>query len=234
MTDPFKKARSLQTRIAPLTANLAEIIARPFSDRDPAEILEKWHEIDAYRRDFLAINRAVGKFDRGADQQQRKKDDVVAGGTRRYAREFASRVKLWDAMANMVAQHARKTPTELLPIVAPQEDPLVSVLHNALHKLANPNGQSETAQDHGCFADIPMRASQFERLMKAAYRVCLAANKKADLRFLDVGCGGATKTYLASRYFSQCDGLDYDANYVASAMCSRLMGSHSGDMTPMI
>lgn len=86
-----------------------------------------------------------------------------------------------------------------------------------LHRLINPNPQSDAAKDIGCFADIPLSSALFMAHSHAAFRVALAQKRPEPLRFLDVGCGGGMKVLLAAEIFEQADGFDFDPNYVAAA-----------------
>jgi SAM-dependent methyltransferase len=86
----------------------------------------------------------------------------------------------------------------------------------ALHWLVNPAEQEPSAQELGCFPDIPLLPSTFLAHAHAAARVGLAQGR-SDMRFLDVGCGGGVKVMLAAEIFHQADGLEYDPGYVAAA-----------------
>jgi SAM-dependent methyltransferase len=86
-----------------------------------------------------------------------------------------------------------------------------------LHRLINPNGQSEEAKDLGCFSDIPLSSAAFIAHAHAALRVAMAQKRPEPLRFVDVGCGGGMKVLLAAEMFEQAEGYDFDPNYVAAA-----------------
>lgn len=86
-----------------------------------------------------------------------------------------------------------------------------------LHRLINPNPQSEEAKEMGCYSDIPLSSAAFIAHAHAAFRVALAQKRPEPLRFVDVGCGGGMKVLLAAEIFEQSDGFDFDAQYVATA-----------------
>ena len=124
------------------------------------------------------------------------------------------RLALWDSMELLIERHI--DPDELpLLLDRPENesDPILSMVYYALHQLANPNPQTDSAIEHGCFADIPMPIQTFETLMLAAYRLLSLWGRAQNTRFLDVGCGGGTKVFAASRFFQFCDGLEYDPRY---------------------
>ncbi|RUS59719.1 class I SAM-dependent methyltransferase [Pseudorhodobacter sp. E13] len=86
-----------------------------------------------------------------------------------------------------------------------------------LHRLINPNPQSDAAKEIGCYSDIPLSSSAFIAHAHAAFRVALAQKRPEPLRFVDVGCGGGMKVLLAAEIFEQADGFDFDARYVDTA-----------------
>lgn len=88
----------------------------------------------------------------------------------------------------------------------------------ALHEYINPrDAQDEAARDAGYFSDIPLPTSTFIEDCHAAMRVCLAQERRAPMRFLDIGCGGGVKVLLASQFFAHAHGLEVDPGYYASA-----------------
>lgn len=83
--------------------------------------------------------------------------------------------------------------------------------------------QDPEAAAHGCFADIRLRPSHFLAHMQAAWRLLSAEGRVRGARFLDVGCGAGSKVLIASGFFAEADGLEYDPGYVAVA--GRLIGT---------
>lgn len=86
-----------------------------------------------------------------------------------------------------------------------------------LHAILNQERQSTDAYDSGCFPDIALPNSEFHKHLHAAYRVLLAKEQTAEMRFLDVGCGGGLKVLAALRYFKDADGLDFQQSYIDTA-----------------
>lgn len=101
----------------------------------------------------------------------------------------------------------------------------ISIAHNiandaflgSIHQVLNPEKQSATAQEHGCFADIPLSQNLFIEHVHAAKRVLLARRPNHPMRFLDVGCGGGMKVLSAATFFDRADGLEFDLGYVELA-----------------
>lgn len=89
-----------------------------------------------------------------------------------------------------------------------------------LHRMMNASPQSGDADELGCYADIPLRASLFTAHAHAAFRVAMAQKRKAPLRFVDVGCGGGMRVLQASDFFDQVEGYDFDKRYVAAGQAS--------------
>ncbi|WP_375176006.1 class I SAM-dependent methyltransferase [Pseudooceanicola sp.] len=218
MVHEFDAADALQAELAERTAALAAVLRIPPTDREPGVVQEGWKAVDAYRSRMNATQRHLSRIDRTGDRLARLGNQVVRHGTRRYLRNFSARLKMWEAMEAMIARHADPDRVWLLQERPDhRNDPLLRMLHMALHGLANTHDQSDEAEKYGCFADIPMPLNRFETLMRGAYRVLLALGRTGSTHFLDVGCGGGIKTFLASRYHARSDGLDYDADYVAAA-----------------
>lgn len=87
-----------------------------------------------------------------------------------------------------------------------------------LNEFLNPrDAQDDQAKDDGYFTDIPLPTSVFMDDCHAAYRVCLAQGHRAQIRFLDVGCGSGMKSILASQFFAKADGLEVDPGFFRSA-----------------
>lgn len=118
---------------------------------------------------------------------------------------------------------ARRQPLYAKPLPRPDlrsEQLAVSDrVFKALHWVVNPADQETSAQELGCFPDIPLLPSVFLSHAHAAARVGLAQGR-TDMRFLDVGCGGGVKVMLAAEIFHQADGLEYDPGYVAAAQAA--------------
>ncbi len=140
-----------------------------------------------------------------------------------YMRGLAHRRALWlrasEAMADLRA--GRRVP--LYPAFRPEDTALreryraMDAAFMAMHRLANPTDQNASAEDHGCFSDIPLPPSDFAAHVHAASRVAIAQRRPRPLRFLDVGCGGGIKVLMAAEFFEVSHGLEYDPGYALNA-----------------
>lgn len=214
----LEQLHAIDAELTPLVLALAAEVAQPVQQRDGAALRQMWGQIDAHRRSLSRLNRSLhrhaaqpcNKADRAARQRKRRIKDTSDA--------LSERKGQWDAVARIVARHVDPPRRDLIrcPPPAPAGD-LVDWTYDALHRLANPNPQTDTAKAHGCFADIPIPLRQFDALMDAAYRVLTVLQRAGSARFLDVGCGGGTKVYAARRYVGAADGLEYDPDYVRAA-----------------
>lgn len=94
---------------------------------------------------------------------------------------------------------------------------VMNALHGLVSRFASPGVQDDAASDLGCYHDIPLPGTRFIQDAHAALRVALATQRRAPLRFMDVGCGAGVKLLLAAQYFDRVDGLEYDRGYVEAA-----------------
>ncbi len=224
MFPDLERAQALQDELTVKSRALAAQIALPALDRDRDAIRSEWEKIARERAPLNALYRKLRKTARELERDK-------------FARDLQDKVKalnrvlrFWDEMEQLVAHHidAPETPFDLDYVPGPH-DALISYLHTALHTLANPNEQDDSAINHNCFADIPMEIQRFELLINAAYRLLLVQGRADGARFLDVGCGGATKVLAAARVFPKCDGLEYDPGYAAAgARTMRLTAPEAG------
>jgi SAM-dependent methyltransferase len=201
------------------TTRLANELGKPASQRDAAVVMAGWQRIDRMRRAMNMIFRQAAKGDRD-DKSPANSERRAAS---RYIRHFRARMNYWDTMADCIARHvaASDTPLELYRSEN-ASDEMLTLLADALHKVANTNAQSEAQKDEGMFADIPLPVQSFDQLMLVAYRLLVARGRSMGARFMDVGCGGGTKVLAASPYFSHSVGLEYDPAYVRAAQ--KLLG----------
>lgn len=216
----LRAAAACQTALHELAHGLAPLLAVPASARDGAAIADAWQAIERHRPGLSRRYRTLRKLSlrRRANGGTDRLPPALQRALARQTEALRQRLNLWHPIADLVARHAAPSAVALLPGRPGTEgDPLLDMVYKALHRLANASAQSEHAEAHGCFADIPMPIRQFETLMRAAYRIALAQGRTGALRFLDVGCGGGTKMFAASRFFAQCDGLEYDPGYAAAA-----------------
>ena len=211
------RALSLQRDVLKLTRKLADEISRSPLSRDNDAIDDLTHKIEVYRPRLSAAYRALRRLDRAPkDKISRRAYDAQ----RKIARDtklLGQRLKKWDWIENLIQRH-KDPQANPLDLSQPETeyDAVLNKLHMAFYRLANPYSQSKDSRDHGCFADIPLNIKPFEQLMRVAYRLLLIQGKAHSSKFLDVGCGGGTKVLVASEYFTECHGLDFEADYVAA------------------
>lgn len=217
-TQAFHESQELERELTLLTGKVALVLQNPASMRNPDDLAAAWSEVANLRPQMRAIGRILRKIDKPVrrgmiGREYRTKRDLYER-----ASNFIRRLREWDEMELVVQTHLAPERKPLFPASqASGNSALLTQIYAALHRMANPNAQDPTAQDHGCFSDIALPIESFDILMSAAYRICLAQNPQRGLRFLDVGCGGGTKVFAATRYFRQADGLDYDQGYADAA-----------------
>ncbi|MGR3321326.1 MAG: class I SAM-dependent methyltransferase [Pseudooceanicola sp.] len=218
MDSDFDYADAAQAELLGLTTHLAAEISRTPAERDAAAVLSLWEKIETKRSRLQSAYRKIRKYERsgrGGEKGRQALDEQRR--MRKRVTQLRQRMAMWGDMRILVHRHAAPAATSLdTPRDGASADPVVTMLHRALHRLANPNNQTEAADEYGCFADIPMPIHRFELLMMAAYRVLVAQGRMQGTRFLDVGAGGGTKCFVASHYFTRCDGLEYDPAYAAA------------------
>ncbi len=212
------QAEELEHQLSVLTSKIACNMQKPASKRDFDQLTEVWTETATLRSQVVATGRFLRKIKKPVRNQLTRSEFAAQRDMYKQAQAFLRRQRQWGEIERIVHLHLNPTIKPLLsePSWAGQEALLLQ-LYAAFHSLANPIDQDPKAHSHGCFSDIALPIRSFEMLMSAAYRVCLAQNPQRMLRFLDVGCGGGTKVFVATRYFRQADGLEYDQGYADSA-----------------
>lgn len=212
-----EEADTVQADLLVLTTELAAILAGLPRSRDAAAVRSGWERIERQRRRAQALLRKERRRGREMDALEDHPGHRAVRDRKKSLIQLRQRIDMWDDMRGLVARHVAPVPTPLRTArTLATEDPVTKLLHAAVFKLANPNAQSASARDYGCFEDIAMPLPPFDMLMIAAYRLLLVQGRTAGARFLDVGSGGGTKVFLASHYFDRCDGLEYDPGYAAA------------------
>ena len=209
MQELLERCLAEQVGVLELSTALAEVIAVPPGRRDGARVNGLWAQIDARHASLHSLRMSMARAERASDRADSRLR--LKSATER--RALVRRLALWPLMATLIPAHAAPEPRPLIPRNWPPDDPLMALVHEALHRLANPNAQSDQARAAECYPDIPLGMARFDAMCDAAHRLLLARGSTATARFLDVGCGGGTKCLAATRYFAQCDGLEYDPVY---------------------
>lgn len=214
MSSDHSRALVLQEDLTRLTEKLAVEIGRLPSERDPDEIYALWRQMGTYRPRLMSLYRRLRKTERKSRSQLSRIEYEKQRKILKDTKLLNQRLGKWDWFDRLVSRHAHPVAEPLsLFRTDNQSDKLLELFYAALFQMANPHSQSEEAEEHGCFADIPLSIRGFEQLIRVAYRLLLIQGRLKDARFLDVGCGGGSKVLAASAYFSQCHGMEYDRDY---------------------
>ena len=218
MMQAFKEARVIQAKMSSIAADLGRNMAVPADRRDAEAIGTYWGLIDSQRPKLSSLYRTMRKLEVKPRKGLLRSEAEAQKTIQRDVKDLGKRMRLWDDMSALVARHISPEPNPLsFNVPDAGDDGLLNLFHNALFRLANPNGQSQNAEDFGCFPDIPVALPAFRDLCRVVYRLLLVQGRADTARFLDVGCGGGAKVLAASYFFPGCDGLDYDASYVDAA-----------------
>ncbi len=202
------KSRDLQDDLSVLIAPVAEKLSVPYTSRDRHGLLREWQQVGRLRAPLNSVYRRLRKQGRDIDRTDGQRD------IQNEIKSLNRCLRMWDKMDSLVRRHidAEPHPLEMYFVPTPRDSTL-AFLYTALHTLANPNPQHASSENRNYFADIPMEIQLFDLLLSAAYRLLLVKGRADTARFMDVGCGGATKVLAASRIFPKCDGLEFDPGY---------------------
>lgn len=218
IVDVLSLTEDIECQLGLVTEDIARILQAPASKRNGPLLREKWNELSAFRPQMRKANRSLKTLTKPRISQARQSQYLAQRAMYAQARAFQNRLRLWNQMESSIEKHIDPARTPLWPdeLNIGADNSLLNHLYRSLHRLANSNPQDRNAEEYGCFPDIALPIKAFERLMSAAYRVALAQGPGRQLRFLDIGCGGGTKVLAAARYFTFCDGIDYDKGYAAA------------------
>ncbi len=140
-----------------------------------------------------------------------------------YVKQLRARFRLWSQTLEAAKQiekgrtwpfFPRRRP--ILDLAAGQEA-IADRVFTQMHRVINPADQANEAADLGCWPDIPTNVSLFMEHAHLAYRILLAQQHRGPMRFVDIGCGGATKVALGAQLFAAADGIEYDPGYAQAA-----------------
>ncbi|PLS20603.1 class I SAM-dependent methyltransferase [Neptunicoccus cionae] len=204
---------------------LGDELQKPASDRNPEIIESRFAALAKLRAELVRLVRDRALFLGSEDfkklplaERRAAKDTAVFGA------DPKRMLEVWNRIMRATRLCAETAPSPLYGEPLPDGSALAQRLAALdgflvrMHEFVSPRDQQdETSESMGLFKDIPLPVSVFGAHLHAAYRVCLAKDLSAPVRFLDVGCGGGTKVLLAREYFGCADGLEYDPNYEAAA-----------------
>lgn len=217
-TQVLDQADEKERDLTLLTEEIADMLLRPASSRDSRRLAHLWEDVARMRSGMRVIGGSLRKIEKPVRGRMAAAEYRDRRNSYDRARTFQRRLRQWDEIERLVQRHVEPERTPLLGRPLPtRKDALLTQIYEAFHRLANSVSQDQQALDHGCFADIALPIQPFDRLMSASYRVGLAQDPRRALRFLDVGCGGGTKVFAATRFFAQSDGLELDPGYADAA-----------------
>ncbi|MEM1431492.1 MAG: hypothetical protein AAGG09_18710 [Pseudomonadota bacterium] len=208
----------LETKLMSITAPLAEELAKPAFRRDADMIRSSWEAIDGEYRKYNSLAKRISITEPPDRKALKPRDYREAQKIYELYHSSRKRIRDWNSVGQMVMAHADPSPTPLIDWdLLDTHDELLGMIDMAFHTVINLNRQNPEARAYECFPDIPMPARPFDQLVSAAYRLLLVQGRAKDGRFLDVGCGGGSRCFLANRHFRHCVGLEYDKGYVRAA-----------------
>ncbi len=217
MDDPVRQLTEVEAGLHALTTRLAAAIAAPDHPGRADDITALWSQIAAQAWPYAELVRAIRP---GADDYALT-DAAMAERRRGFQRLGPIRAKQWDRIGALVARQVQPFHAPLITETnnrrRGREDGYLHNMMRALFTLANPLAEDHDRVPDLNHRDIGLTGDYFVNLMSAIYRITRAQGLPRPARFIDVGCGGGTKVFVASSFFEVCDGLEYDAGYVTHA-----------------
>lgn len=208
-----------------VAATLSAILRQPPDEREEPQIERCFTRLARLRADLAALLReqqalaAAPGYRRLRLSERRELEDQAPFGA-----DPRRVLDVWNRVVRSARLAAGYSPAPLYPRNESETDPEVQRWNaldramTALHEFVNPrDAQDQAARDDGYFTDIPLPSSVFLADCHAAYRTCLAQDRTAPVRFLDVGCGGGVKVLMASQFFARAHGLEVDPGFYAAA-----------------
>jgi protein-L-isoaspartate O-methyltransferase len=198
---------------------LAQHLNAPQSDNRNAAIDKIWDAMIQFRPTHNTILEALGPWHAAIDHRNPdytgqivRRDLIRAAGRRSF---------LWNEVAEMIEKQKETFYAPLIDpapnlIMRPMDGLLTDLMHG-LHGSANPNHRKKAKSRATEHADIPLSGDEFINLMRASYRIAQAMALPRPRSFLDVGCGGGSRSFAAASFFEIADGLEYDPDYYAAS-----------------
>lgn len=228
--------QNLRGRIDTEEQQITSLVDELVRDLDLPVAKIDWSRISHFRsmigRSFTQIQGIMGEYSRIPKLPQIQANcltDAHGGEFIKIERYFSGvryRATLWIRLANSIEKIQTGSPVDLVnnlrttSLIEMQHNFIMGEMYSSFHSLANPRSQDTKSIQQGMFADIALSAKEFVEYAHGAYRLCLAQRRALPVRFLDVGCGGGTKVIMASSFFGQTDGLEYDEGYFQSAQAT--------------
>ena len=213
MTHPVARQMALETELLGKAQQIAALLKTPLSEQRSHAISRIWATIARSYGPYQTGNAAIYAAPPTPHDLIVPRRDLMGHG--------AYRASLWSSIAHLLE---RQTEVVWAPLITtPQirnvsrRNDLMSYLTQALHQLANPAALDTSVAQENQHLDIALSGGLFVNLMQAAYRAALAQGRHGPMRFLDVGCGGGTKLVMASHFFRQADGLEYNSVFAENA-----------------
>jgi len=214
-----QQADAIERRAAAIARDLAQALQSPTAARPPlAEPLAELAALHDEAGQILGqLRRLLGRAARLPPRPGERP------GPAHYLRLMRGRMRIWRqvlaAAGDCAAGHLWPLVPEPRPRLelGPAATAIVADIFTLAHRAANPAPQAEAAAGLGCYPDIALNAARFAGDAHLAYRALRARKHPGPVRFLDVGCGGGMKVAMASEFFDEAAGLDYDPGYVEAA-----------------
>ena len=219
MTHPVLSQLALEATLFQQASDIAALLRTPLSDKRSRSIALIWQSIARAYGPYQTGQAAIhpSKIDRSNPPDSAELTEARVT----FMRHGAHRASLWRKVATLLERQTEPVQTPLLDTrhvgAVTRQDDLTSYLTSAMHHLANPIADNRDHARENQFLDIALSGGHFINLMQAAYRTALAQGRTGPLKFIDVGCGGGTKVIMASHFFEQADGLEYNADFVEHA-----------------
>ncbi|MEP3344932.1 MAG: hypothetical protein ABJN34_14770 [Litoreibacter sp.] len=205
----------METELFQLTQQLADFLALQSHERSTPGFAKIWRPISRYRiklRSALQDRGSILSDPRDIDPRTSRIEQRVGYNAAH------RRLRLWPNIENMVNKQVSPFSQQLMPrtedLMEGAHNRYVNHLYSALHTLALPSAEAMLNLLSDAHPDVALPATQFEALMHAAYRICLAQGREKAPRFLDVGCGGGTKIWAALPFFPDARGLENNPTQV--------------------
>ncbi len=215
--ETVRKLIGIEAALQSLATKMAGLLEDPVPSDHGPEIATIWQNIAKHEWPYAELLRDLrpGPQDYAIDQS------ALSAERRILQRSGPVRAKQWGRIRELVARqmvpYAEPLITENNNRMRGRADGHLYNMMRALFVLANPLAEDRDRVPALNHRDIGLTGPYFVNLMQAVYRLHRAQGLPRPARFIDVGCGGGTKVFVASSFFEYCEGLEYDAGYVAHA-----------------
>lgn len=223
------EVQEVETRLRDTIALMVDLLDPKRKKRDSARLTRAINDTNhLVHAGFRLV--AISGQAKAADLQAAGADDAARGRVQaawtpvgRSIHELQVTLAKWPVINSMVRPQVIRRRRALfediasLPDIVRTREAVNDKLFAELHGMLTLSQQASGAYDHGCFPDIPLAQSLFQKEAHAAARILRAMRPGEMSRFLDVGCGIGLKVMSAAMYFDRAVGLEYDSGYAQGA-----------------